>query len=107
MIREAKAGIAETEALLTSTQAELRYRIEDSYFRAKTAKEVAQLFSSRLIPDSKQAYEVTLTSYAAGEDSFLNLIEAWRQWLTYQLQYAQNRAQLGKAIATLRAAAGS
>lgn len=107
MIREAKAGIAETEAILTSTQAELRYRIEDSYFRAKTAKEVAQLFSSRLIPDSKQAYQVTLTSYAAGEDSFLNLIEAWRQWLTYQLQYAQNRAQLGKAIATLRAAAGS
>ena len=106
MIREAKAGIAETQALLTSTQADLRYRIEDAYFRAKTAKEVAQLFSSRLIPDSKQAYEVTLTSYAAGEESFINLIETWRQWLTYQLQYAQNRAQLGKAIATLQSAAG-
>jgi outer membrane protein TolC len=106
MIREAKAGIAETQALLTSTQADLRYRIEDAYFRAKTAKEVAQLFSSRLIPDSKQAYEVTLTSYAAGEETFINLIETWRQWLTYQLQYAQNRAQLGKAIATLRSAAG-
>jgi cobalt-zinc-cadmium efflux system outer membrane protein len=106
MIREAKAGIAETQALLTSTQADLRYRIEDSYFRAKTAKEVAQLFQNRLIPDSKQAYEVMLTSYAAGERSFTDLIETWRQWLTYQLQYAQNRAQLGKAIATLRSAAG-
>lgn len=107
MIREAKAGIAETESLLSSTRADLRYRIEDAYFRAQTAREVARLFRDRLIPDSKQAYEVTLTSYATGETTFLAVIDSWREWLTYQLQYAQNRAQLGKAIATLRAATGN
>jgi outer membrane protein TolC len=106
MIREANAGIAETEALLSSTRADLRYRVEDAYFRAKTAREVSALFKTRLIPDAKQAYEVTLTSYAAGKDSFTNVIDTWRQWLTYQLQFAQNRAQLGKAVATLNAAAG-
>jgi cobalt-zinc-cadmium efflux system outer membrane protein len=106
MIREANAGIAETEALLSSTRADLRYRVEDAYFRAKTAREVSALFKTRLIPDAKQAYEVTLTSYAAGKDTFTNVIDTWRQWLTYQLQFAQNRAQLGKAVATLNAAAG-
>lgn len=106
MIREANAGIAETQALLGSTRSDLRFRIEDAYFRAQTAREVSDLFKSRLIPDAKQAYEVTLTSYAAGKDSFTNVIETWRQWLTYQLQFAQNRAQLGKAVATLNAAAG-
>ena len=68
MIREANAGIAETEALLSSTRADLRYRVEDAYFRAKTAREVSDLFKTRLIPDAKQAYEVTLTSYAAGKE---------------------------------------
>jgi len=106
MIREANAGIAETEALLGSTRSDLRFRIEDAYFRAKTAREVSDLFKTRLIPDARQAYEVTLTSYAAGKDSFTNVIDTWRQWLTYQLQFAQNRAQLGKAVATLNAAAG-
>lgn len=106
MIKEASAGIAETKALLDSTRADLRYRIEDAYFRAKTAREVSELFRSRLIPDSKQAYELTLSSYAVGNDSFTNVIDTWRQWLTYQLQFAQNQAQLGKAAATLNAAAG-
>jgi len=106
MIREAKAGIAETQALLGSTRSELRFRVEDAYFRAKTAREVSELFKTRLLPDAKQAYEVTLTSYAAGQETFTNVIDTWRQWLTYQLQFAQNRAQLGKAVATLNAAAG-
>ena len=106
MIREANAGIAETQALLGSTRADLRFRVEDAYFRAKTAREVSDLFKTRLIPDAKQAYDITLTSYAAGKEPFGNVIETWRQWLTYQLQFAQNRAQLGKAVATLNAAAG-
>ncbi|MDB4758783.1 TolC family protein, partial [Akkermansiaceae bacterium] len=97
MITEAKAGISETQALLGSTRSDLRFRVEDAYFRAKTAREVSDLFRTRLIPDAKQAYEVTLTSYAAGKDTFTNVIDTWRQWLTYQLQFAQNRAQLGKA----------
>lgn len=106
MIREANAGIAETQALLGSTRSDLRFRIEDAYFRAKTAREVSDLFKTRLLPDAKQAYELTLTSYAAGTDTFTNVIDTWRQWLTYQLQFARNRAQLGKAVATLNAAAG-
>lgn len=106
MIREAKSGIAETQALLGSTRSDLRFRVEDAYFRATTAREVSALFKTRLIPDAKQAYEITLTSYAAGKDTFTNVIDTWRLWLTYQLQFAQNRAQLGKAVATLNAAAG-
>lgn len=106
MIREANAGIAETQALLGSTRSELRFRVQDAYFRAKTAREVSDLFKTRLLPDAQQAYEVTLTSYAAGKDTFINVIDTWRQLLTYQLQFARNRAQLGKAVATLKAAAG-
>lgn len=106
MIREAQAGIAETEALLGSRRSDLRFRIEDSYFRAQTAQEVSELFESRLIPDAKQAYEISLSSYSSGEGTFINVIETWQQWLTYRLQLARTRAQSGKAIATLKAAAG-
>lgn len=106
MLREARAGMAETESMLAATRSDLRYRVEEAWFQAKTAREISELFSSRLVPDARQAYDVTLTSYSAGTSSFNDLIETWRQHLAYQLQLARNQAQLGKASATLRAAAG-
>jgi outer membrane protein, heavy metal efflux system len=106
MIREARAGIAETDAMLASTRADLRYRIEDAWFQVRTAREVMDLFENRLIPDARQAYEVTLTGYSTGTSSFTDLVETWRQTLAYRLQLSRSRAQLGKAAATLRAAAG-
>lgn len=105
MIREAREGIAETDAMLAATRADLRYRIEDAWFQVRTAREISALFETRLIPDARQAYDVTLTSYSAGTSGFIDLVETWRQTLAYRLQLARSRAQLGKAAATLRAAA--
>jgi outer membrane protein, heavy metal efflux system len=107
MIREAREGIAETEAMVAATRADLRYRIEEAWYRIKTAREINRLFETRLIPDSKQAYEVTLTGYSTGSSSFTDLVETWRQTLAYRLQHARSQAQLGKAAATLRAAAAN
>lgn len=105
MIREASEGIAETEAMIASTRSDLRYRVEDAWFRAKTARDVTTLFETRLVPDATQAYEVTLTGYSAGTSSFTDLVESWRGLLAYRLQLARNRALVGKSSATLRAAA--
>ena len=105
MIREAREGIAETEALVASTRSDLRYRVEESWFSVQTARDISSLFETRLIPDSRQAYEVTLTGYSAGTEDFTALLDTWRQFLSYRLQLARNQAVLGKAAATLRAAA--
>ena len=57
------------------------------------------------MPDASQAYDVTLSGYSASNGSFTDLVETWRGLLAYRLQLARSRAQLGKATATLRAAA--
>lgn len=106
MIREAQEGIAETSAMIDAKRNDLRYRIEESWYRAKTARDISNIFTNRLIPDAKQAYEITLTGYSVGNRNFNDLIETWRQQLAYRLQHANNQAQIGKAIATLKAAAG-
>lgn len=105
MIREAQQGIAETEAMLAAKRSDLRYRVEEAWYRAKTAVEIAMLFETRLIPDARQAYEISLSSYSVDKASFNDLVETWRLLLSYQLQLANNHSQLGKAAATLRAAA--
>jgi cobalt-zinc-cadmium efflux system outer membrane protein len=105
MVREASEGMAETRAMLESSRSDLRYRVEDAYFRAKTARDVIALFNDRLIPSAQQAYDVTLSGYSSGKSSFTDVIGTQRELLAYRLQLVQSRAQLGKAIATLQAAA--
>ncbi len=105
MVREASEGMAETRAMLESSRSDLRYRVEDAYFRATTARDVIALFNDRLIPSAQQASDVTLTGYSSGKNSFNDVIGTQRELLAYRLQLVQSRAQLGKAIATLQAAA--
>ncbi|GAA5483959.1 TolC family protein [Haloferula sargassicola] len=105
MIREAEAGLRETEALVGATRADLRYRIEDAWNRATAAREIIGLFESRLVPDADQAHQVALATYTADQAPFNDLIDTWRSLLTYKLQLAAARSQLGKADAALRAAA--
>ncbi|MGD7653726.1 MAG: TolC family protein [Verrucomicrobiales bacterium] len=106
MIREAREGISETESMVAAARSDLRYRVEDAWYRAKTAREVVRLFETRLIPDARQAYEVTLAGYSSGKSTYTDLMETWQGLLGYRLQLAKNRALVGKATATLRAAAG-
>ena len=105
MIREATAGIEESRALIDATRAELRQQIEDAYLRARTAREISALYRQRLIPSSRQAFDLSLASYASSAAPFISVIDTQRQLLAHQLQLVQSRAQLGKAIASLQAAA--
>ena len=105
MIKEAREGIAETESMLAATRADLRYRVEDAWFRAQSARDITTLFESRLVPDARQTYDVTVSGYSSGNNGFTDLVDTWRGLLAYRLQLARSRAQLGKAMATLRAAA--
>ncbi len=104
-IREANAGVAEMQAGIASSRAELRQRIEDAWFRAKSSREMIALFDQRLIPDARQAQELSLQSYSAGKQSFVDLLDTWRLLLKFQLQQEGNRASLGKASAALKSAA--
>lgn len=104
-VREANAGIAEMAANVSGTRAELRQRIEDAWFQTKSSREMIQIFDDRLIPDATQAYELSLQSYSAGKQSFVDVLDTWRLLLKLQLQQENSRAALGKASAALKSAA--
>jgi outer membrane protein TolC len=104
-IREANAGIAEMQAGVANSRAELRQRVEDAWFRAKASRKIISLFDQRLLPDARQAHELSLQAYSAGKQSFVDVLDTWRLLLTLQLQQEGNRASLGKAYASLKSAA--
>lgn len=102
---EAKAGISEAQATIGANRSELRSRVEDAWFRAQSSRDMISLFDQRIIPDSEQAFSLSLKSYASSEASFVDVLDTWRQLLSYQLQQEQNHASLGRASAALKSAA--
>jgi outer membrane protein TolC len=81
--------------------------VEDAWQRAKSAESLITLFDKQILPESQQSFDGVLTSYAAGKESFVDALDAWRQLLAFQLQQAGNQAQLGQALASLRKATGT
>ncbi len=105
-VEEATAGIEESTARVAAARANLRFRVEDAWVRAKSADELIRLFDKQILPESKQAFDLILTGYSAGTDSYVDVLDGWRSWLGFQFQQAANQAQLGKAMAALKSATG-
>ena len=103
---EAAANLAAEEQVLATIRASLQQQIESSRATFDAEQTNLALYSGRLIPDARQSFDLFVTGYSTDESSFLDVIDAWRQLLDYQLAREENRARLGKAEATLRFAAG-
>ena len=97
----AASSLAAAQANLESTRSLIQQQVSASYATFQAERNALSLFSSQLIPDAENSFELSLTSYQTGSGSFLEVIDAWRQLLSYQLQKAENRSRLGQAEADL------
>lgn len=104
--REAEAGMIESRNTLAAVRDDLSYRVLDARARVESARRIVALFDDSILPDAEQAYELSLKEYSADTANFLDVIDAWRQTLNYQLQQEENRSALGIAVAAYRLAAG-
>jgi len=105
--REAEAGMIESRNTLAAVRNDLSYRVVDARARVDSARKIVKLFDESILPDAEQAYELSLKEYSADTAGFLDVIDAWRQTLNYQLQQEENRSALGSAVAAYRLAAGN
>jgi len=104
-VNEAEAGIAEMQASLSNSRAGLRQRVEDAWLRAKSSREMIDLFNHRLIPEAKESHDLAVQAYSTGSESFIDVLDTWRILLKFKLQKEGYLASLGKATASLKSAA--
>ena len=104
--KEAASNLSAEQSTLAATRSSLQQRIESAVATYNAERTNLALYSDRLIPESKQSFDLIVTGYSADTSSFLDIIDAWRQLLDYQLAQAENQNRLGKAEATLRFSAG-
>ncbi len=75
-------------------------------FNVRDAHRQIDLYGDTLIPKAKQSLEVTQTGFEAGKVDFLNLIDAERLLLEFQLSYERALANHAQTLAQLEMLVG-
>lgn len=103
-----RAGVLEGNAQLLRSVAEyeevrnlILFGLQDTLVRIDTQYRQAVLDEELIVPRAWQAIEVSLPAYQAGRLEFTALIDNWRRWLDFSLDYHRSLAALGQAFADL------
>jgi len=100
-IAAAQAGRRAAEARLSAEQIALAVEFAEKSFMFREASRTLELLTGRLLPKAQQSLDVARAAYLSGRLDFLNLIDAERTLLGFQLTEVEARVQRELALAEL------
>jgi outer membrane protein TolC len=92
--REAEARHRAAQYEYSDARNHLETFTEKVVFEYEDALRKTRLYRDGLVPKAEQALNSSYTAYQAGEMDFLNVLDAQRQLLDFQLMFEQARADL-------------
>ncbi len=105
-IREARSRMLASQHEYVSQKNRVQFEIEDALARVRAQQELAELFDSTIIPQARQAYEISRAGYAVGKSDFHFVIDNWQEWLAFTIQYHRALGELERSVADLEQAIG-
>jgi outer membrane protein TolC len=105
--QEAEAQYRKAQNSYADAQNRLNAFAERILFEYDDALRKTRLYRDGLVPKAEQSLNANYTAYQAGETDFLNLLDAQRQLLDFQLQYERSRSNLAIKRAEIEMVAGS
>jgi len=102
-IAAAQAGKRAAEARLSAEQIALAVDFAEQTYLIREADRELTLLRERLLPRARQSLEVSRAAYRSGQVDFLNVIDAERTLLNFQLDEiaAQSQREIARAELTL------
>ncbi|MDP2653222.1 MAG: TolC family protein [Candidatus Omnitrophota bacterium] len=100
-IAGAQAGKRAAEARLSAEQIALAVEFAEKSFMFREASRNLELLNERLLPMARQSLEVAQSGYVGGKVDFLNVIDAERTLLDFQLSEVEFLLQRELALAEL------
>ncbi|GAB5402955.1 MAG: hypothetical protein Aurels2KO_11860 [Aureliella sp.] len=105
-VREAAHRRNSTIHLREAERDRLRGQLRRQVAAAYAATEQLELFRDRLIPRTEQTLELVTADYQGGKADFTDLIETYRELLSYQVQVARSQATLASTVAQIEKTVG-
>jgi cobalt-zinc-cadmium efflux system outer membrane protein len=104
--QEADAQYRKAQNNLANARNQLTALTERIVFEYGDALRKTRLYRDGLVPKAEQSLNANYTAYQAGETDFLNLLDAQRQLLDFQLQYERSKSDLAISRAKIEMVTG-
>ena len=98
---EAQAGKRAAEARLSAEQIALAVELAEKSFMLREATRKLTLVQDNLLPKASLSVEVARAGYLAGKTEFMNVLDAWRTLLEFEMTIVEARTQRELALAEL------
>lgn len=105
--KEAEARRRAAEYTFRDSENQLVAVTERLLFEYSDALRKMRLYRDGLVPKAEQSLNATYAAYQAGESDFLNVLDAQRQLLDFQLTVAREKSRLATKRAQLEMLSGS
>ncbi len=100
-IASAQARKSAAQARLSAEQIQLAVEFADKSFMYREATRNLKLLTDTLLPKAQQSLEVARAGYSSGKTDFINLLDAERSLLEFQLAEVDARTRRELALAEL------
>jgi cobalt-zinc-cadmium efflux system outer membrane protein len=100
-LEESTLRLVEAQRTYRSNEQMLAFRIRDRFQMAEAARKLMELYSKRVVPQSRFALESSLTSYETGAADFLTVFSNFNTILQYETSYYEQQAEYLKALTSL------
>lgn len=105
-VREAEELIAANRLTLENLENQVRSEIRDLVSQLEVTEQTLELYERGLLRQAESSLESALSSYRTGRLDFLDLLDAERMLLTFNLGYVKEQASYQKIVAALERAVG-
>jgi outer membrane protein TolC len=105
-LEESTLRLVEAQRSYRSTEQMLAFRIQDGFRVADASRKLMELYSKRIVPQSRFALESSLAGYETGNVDFLTVLSNFNTILEYEMSYYEQQAEYLKALANLEELTG-
>jgi len=105
-VKEAEYNLGASIDQYTAAKNMVAFRVQDALSQVRAQRELVIILRDTIIPQAKQAYELSRTSYTTGTSDFLTFVTNWQNWLKFTIQYHRALGELERTIADLEQEVG-
>jgi len=105
-VREAKANLEASKAVVHGYENQIRYEIADLSAKLDATQKLIALYKTTIIPQAQQTLESTRIGYQTAKVEFLTLLDAERALKDFQLEYYRSLTMFEQRMAELERTVG-
>jgi cobalt-zinc-cadmium efflux system outer membrane protein len=105
-VRQATEEALSAERSRDDRKNELQFELKQNYLSAQASKQLLDLYSKAIVPQSSLALESSMSAYEVGNVDFLTVLSNFSTILNYEVDYYRELANYQTSLARMESLAG-